>query len=37
MLMEKRGMEARIAKLSATVSEKNVKKDTVGIDEQVQF
>lgn len=35
--MEKRSMEARIAKLSATVLENNVKKDTVGIDEQVQF
>ncbi|XP_023539275.1 kinesin-like protein KIN-14I [Cucurbita pepo subsp. pepo] len=35
MLMEKRSMEARIAKLSATVLENNVEKDTVGINEQV--
>lgn len=35
MLIEKRGMEAKIAKLSTTVLENNGKKDTVGIDEQV--
>lgn len=35
--MEKRGMEARITKLSTKLLESNVKKDTVGIDEQVQF
>ncbi|CAK9321347.1 unnamed protein product [Citrullus colocynthis] len=34
MLIEKRGMEAKIAKLSTTVLENNGKKDTVGIDEQ---